>query len=428
VKIRGFRIELGEIESRLRQHEALMEASVVARDLGEGSLELVAYIVEDTPLSDDALREHIRRVLPDYMVPAHFVRLEALPLTPNGKVDRGALPAPAALGTSSTARAAPADEVERQLVAIWEEVLGHKGIGATDNFFASGGHSLKITRLAALVRERLKVEVPLTAFFKAATVREQARDLIAAARFGAAGVDGLMVPLNPGASGGKVFMFPPGTGDALGYLQLAELLRPHACYGFNFLDSERRLKVYADHIMGVDPDGPYVLFGYSAGGNLAYHTAIELEARGRRVAAVVMVDSGQVRLPLTFPEGEWERVADAFLGHESIRPYVATPVLLEKARRLIASYYAYMERSVDLNNVDADLYNLVCAASGEHVDAEGRLFVSRAGWAGVTRGRYAEIGADGDHHHMLAAPALAVNAARLQALCARIFSTMTVNP
>jgi thioesterase domain-containing protein len=223
-------------------------------------------------------------------------------------------------------------------------------------------------------------------------------------------------------------MFPPGTGDALGYLQLAELLRPHACLGFNFLETERRLQAYAEHIMAVDPAGPYVLFGYSAGGNLAYQTAAELEARGRRVAAVMMVDSGQVRLPLRFPEGEWERVAEQFLGHESIRPYVATPVLREKARRLIERYYNHMERTLDLAVVNADLYNLVCSGPGEHRDAEGRLVVSRSGWAEVTRGSYTEIAGDGDHHHMLMPPALPANAGRLGALCARIFSTIRSNP
>ncbi len=428
VKIRGFRIEPGEIESRLRRHEAVRDAAVLACDLGDGSLTLVAYVVEAAPVDESALRAHLGRTLPDYMIPAQFVRLPALPLTPNGKVDRRALPAPATTGAGGEGRVPPNDEVERQLVAIWEEVLGRKGVGATDNFFASGGHSLKITRLAALIRQRLGVEVPLTALFKAVTVRDQARDLVAAARFGVAGVDEALVPLNPGATRGRIFMFPPGTGDALGYLQLAELLRPHACLGFNFLETERRLQAYAEHIMAVDPAGPYVLFGYSAGGNLAYQTAAELEARGRRVAAVMMVDSGQVRLPLRFPEGEWERVAEQFLGHESIKSYVATPVLREKARRLIERYYNHMERTLDLAVVNADLYNLVCSGPGEHRDAEGRLVVSRSGWAEVTRGSYTEIAGDGDHHHMLMPPALSANAGRLGALCARIFSTIRSNP
>jgi tyrocidine synthetase-3 len=216
-------------------------------------------------------------------------------------------------------------------------------------------------------------------------------------------------------------MFPLGTGDALGYLQLAELLRPHACHGFNFLASERRRQIYADLITATDPAGPYVLFGYSAGGNLAYHTAAELEARGRRVAAVVMVDSGRVLQPLRFPAGEWERVAEAFLDHESIRPYVATLVLREKARRLIARYYDYMERTTDDHVIAGDIHGLVSSAPGEHRDAAGRLIVSRAGWSDATRGRYRSVVGAGDHNHMLAPPHLAANAAQLREFLRGIF-------
>ncbi len=410
VKIRGFRIELGEIETRLRQQEGVRAAAVLARDLGEPSLTLVAYVVAPVELADETLRAQLGQTLPDYMIPAAWVRLEALPLTANGKVDRAALPAPDRAGGARRADPA-ATELERQLVAIWEEVLGRKGIGATENFFAAGGHSLKVTKLASLIRLRLGAEVPLTAVFKAATVRDQAEYLLGAARFGAPGIDEPMVPLNHvEAPAGRIFLFPPGTGDALGYLQLAELLRPHACHGCNFLEEESRLRTYADLIEQADPAGEPILFGFSAGGNLAYHVAGELERRGRRVAAVILVDSGRVVRPIVFPEGEAERVTADFLGHESIRPYVSTPVLYEKAARRIARYYDYMARAVDDHVIAADILHLVSHEPGDHYDAEGRLFVTRGGWAQATRGRYVEALGEGDHKHMLMPPHLAANA------------------
>jgi amino acid adenylation domain-containing protein len=412
VKIRGFRIELGEIETRLRQQEGVREAAVLARDPGADGATLVAYVSAPPEISDEALRAHLGRTLPDYMIPARFVRLDAFPLTANGKVDRRALPAPDPEGASSgRERVEPATELERKLAAIWAEVLGRPGIGATDNFFAAGGHSLKITKLAVLIRQRLGADVPLNALFKAATVRDQARYLLDAARFGTPGIDDPMVPLNHVApAAGQIFLFPPGTGDALGYLQLAELLRPWACFGFNFLEAESRLRDYADLIEGLSPQEAPILFGFSAGGNLAYHVAGELEARGRRVAAVIMVDSGQVAHPIVFPAGEAERMTADFLGHESVRPYVATPVLYEKAARRIAGYYDYMSRALDHHVVAADLYNLVCDEPGDHFDGNGRLVVSRAGWARVTRGRYTEILGAGDHRRMLMPPFLAANA------------------
>jgi amino acid adenylation domain-containing protein len=422
VKIRGFRVEPAEIEGRLREHEAVREAAVLAHRRGGDLPELVAYVAGG-PVDDDALRAHLARTLPEYMIPAAFVRLPALPLGPNGKLDRGSLPAPeTAAAGAAPAPIPPEGEVERRLAQIWEEVLGRRGFGAEDNFFASGGHSLKITKLAALIRTRLGVELPLAALFKAATVREQARAVLRAAHFGAPGIDDPMVPLNQAdGTEGRIFLFPPGTGDALGYLQLAECLRPFACLGFNFLEAESRLGDYADLIEGAGAGAPLVLFGYSAGGNLAYQVAARLESRGRRVEAVIMVDSGRVLRPVVFPPGEAERVTAEFLGHASVRPYVATPVLREKAERLIGRYYDYMARTLDEHCVEADLFNLVCEAPGEHRDAGGTLIVSRAAWAGATRGHYREIAGEGGHNHMLMPPHLEPNARRLRDLVAKIF-------
>ncbi len=423
VKIRGFRIEPGEIEARLLRQEAVRSAVVLPRDLGDGSLTLVAYVTGGNELRIEELRARLARELPDYMVPAYFVPLEALPLTPNGKIDRAALPRPVADGGGGPAPTTPATATERALVAIWEQVLGRSNFGVTDNFFASGGHSLKVTKLVALIRQRLQVELPLTAVFKAATVREQARVVLDAAQFGVEGIDEPMVRLNA-ATGPAIFAFPPGTGDALGYLQLAGQLQPYAVYGFNFLVAESRIADYADLMQRVDPRGPYRLFGYSAGGNLAYHVAGELERRGARVAGIAMVDSGQVRRPIVFPPGEAARVAAEFLAHDSIKPYLATPVLAEKAARLIARYYDYMARSVDRHIIAGDIFGLVSGEPGEHHDAAGHLVVSQRGWAEVTRGRYTAVEGAGDHNHMLSPPHLATNAAQLR----RFFGEMSGAP
>ncbi len=414
VKIRGFRIEPGEIEACLARHEGVRETAVLARDLGEGQLALVAYFTGAAGLTVEALRTHLARQLPEYMVPAHFVRLDALPLTANGKIDRRALPAPQHGGAGGRAQVAPEGETEKTLLAIWEEVLGRKGgLGATDNFFASGGHSLKVTKLVAAIRRALGVELPLAAVFKAVTIREQARLVLDAARFGVQGIDEPVIRLNDGA-GPPVFAFPPGTGDALGYLQVAAELRPFAVHGFNFIEAGSRLADYADMIQRMDPAGPHLLFGYSAGGNLAYHVGAELERRGARVAGVVMLDSGRVLHPIVFPPGEVDRITADFLGHESIRAHVAAPVLREKAARLIARYFDYLARTLDEEILAADIVGLVSSEPGEHRDAEGRLFVSRAGWAGATRGRYREITGDGGHNFMLVPPHLAKNAEHLR--------------
>ncbi|MGJ0430537.1 amino acid adenylation domain-containing protein [Methylobacter sp.] len=153
VKIRGFRIELGEIEARLAEHPAVRETVVLAREDGPGGKRLVAYYTGDAGLAVDDLRAHLAETLPDYMVPAAFVQLDALPLTPNGKLDRKALPAPEGDAYAARGYEAPQGETEQTLAAIWAELLKIDQIGRHDNFFELGGHSLLAVTLIARMRQ-----------------------------------------------------------------------------------------------------------------------------------------------------------------------------------------------------------------------------------------------------------------------------------
>jgi amino acid adenylation domain-containing protein len=197
VKVRGFRIELGEIESALSQHPEVAAAAVAVHDAGgAGDKRLVAYVVaaqregadsasdsasdsagdvrESGGLSD--LREHLRRQLPEYMVPQAFVLLDSLPLTPNGKLDRRALLASGdARQVWEKSYEAPRGETEEAVAAVWSEVLGLERVGAGDNFFSVGGHSLLATQVVSRVRQRFQIELPLRALFESPTVAELAR-------------------------------------------------------------------------------------------------------------------------------------------------------------------------------------------------------------------------------------------------------------
>ncbi|XKK22688.1 amino acid adenylation domain-containing protein [Bacillus sp. CB102A.1] len=144
VKIRGFRIELGEIETILGNHPDIKEVTVVAQEDSFGDNILVAYIVGEGDTQE--WRKHVGVHLPNYMVPAHFIKIESLPLTVNGKVDKDALPAWASIIQTNEGYIAPRNRVEQKMVEIWSEVLGIDSsvIGINDNFFDLGGHSLKI--------------------------------------------------------------------------------------------------------------------------------------------------------------------------------------------------------------------------------------------------------------------------------------------
>ncbi|WP_147446830.1 non-ribosomal peptide synthetase, partial [Corallococcus sp. CA047B] len=172
VKLRGFRIELGEIESSLSTHPDVRETVVIVREDVPGDQRLVAYVVPAT-VEAGVLREHLRARLPEYMVPAAFVGLDALPLTTNGKVDRRELPAPSA-ATSSHEDDAPLTPLQEQLASLFREVLRVERVGAHDDFFDLGGHSLLATQLVTRVAARFGVDLPLRTLFEAPTLTQLA--------------------------------------------------------------------------------------------------------------------------------------------------------------------------------------------------------------------------------------------------------------
>jgi amino acid adenylation domain-containing protein len=191
VKVRGFRIELGEIEAVLRRHESVADGVMMVREDVPGEQRLVAYVVGDARA--EPLREHVRRSLPEYMVPQAFVFLDALPLSPNGKLDRKALPAPE-YGAAEETYVAPRTPTEEVLAGIWSEVLGVERVGAEESFFELGGHSLVATRVAARVRGVFAVELPLRAVFERSVLCDLAAEIDRLRGSGAAAAEGAIAP------------------------------------------------------------------------------------------------------------------------------------------------------------------------------------------------------------------------------------------
>ena len=173
VKIRGFRIELGAIEAAVRQTPGVADAVVDVRPAPAGDVRIVAWIVADgsRAVGRPEVRAQVASTLPDYMVPADVVAMDALPVTANGKVDRQALPdPPAARPELAAGFVAPRTDRERAVAAIWSELLGRTSVGLYDNFFDLGGHSLLMVRMQTAIRERLGREMPVVDLFAHPTV------------------------------------------------------------------------------------------------------------------------------------------------------------------------------------------------------------------------------------------------------------------
>jgi amino acid adenylation domain-containing protein/thioester reductase-like protein len=171
VKIRGFRIELGEIEAVLAQHPLVKSSAVIVREIQPGNKQLVAYVVtEDHSNIQQDLRSFLKQNLPDYMLPAFFVRLAELPLTPTGKINRRALSALMLELNHEIDYILPRNPLEQKLAEIWCQVLGLEKVSVEENFFNLGGHSLATIQIISRIRETLKIDLPLQYLFTEPTI------------------------------------------------------------------------------------------------------------------------------------------------------------------------------------------------------------------------------------------------------------------
>ncbi|UXA69070.1 amino acid adenylation domain-containing protein [Xanthomonas prunicola] len=292
VKLRGFRIELGEIAAALRACEGVHDAVVLARHDTLGDMRLVAYVVGDAAaLTSERLRQQLALRLPDYMVPAAYVPMDALPLTANGKLDRRALPAANATAIVRDAFLPPANEIERRLAKLWASVLGPQRIGRDDHFFELGGHSLSAMRLMTSAN-RVGLPLTLSLLYAHPTLRAQADCLLGGAhRWGtralAARRQGTRLPL---------FVVPTGIADVAYAFELAAHLDAEIpVYALPWPDPlPVTLEALAAHmvalIQAVQPQGPYHLLGYSSGGLLAYAIAQHFGMHDQPVAFLGLLD------------------------------------------------------------------------------------------------------------------------------------------
>ncbi len=172
VKIRGFRVELGEIESKILTYPGIREVVVTARDYGDNTRYLCAYLVTDTEVIINELRSALQQVLPDYMIPVHFITLEKMPLTSTNKIDRKALPVPTATIKTGVEYQAPERDIEKRLAELWARILklDAAGIGTRDSFFDLGGNSLSIMELTRLVNEEFATNFKILDLFNYNTI------------------------------------------------------------------------------------------------------------------------------------------------------------------------------------------------------------------------------------------------------------------
>ena len=306
VKIRGFRIETGEIETHLNQH-AMIKSNVVIAQGQEVNKRLIAfYVAEETTENEtvespnEALKTFLQKKLPEYMVPAAFVSLEAIPLTSNGKVDRRALENMSVCMETSQDYLAPRNTTENLLVNIWAEVLdlAPQKIGVNDNFFELGGHSLLAVKLMAKINTQFNQSLPLAVLFSAPSTAALAKLLLSKQ------VDcfDVLVPMQTKGDKTPIFAVPGAGGNVLSFQALCHALGDgQPFYGLQAvgldgktspLDSvEKTAEENISALKSVQPTGPYRLIGHSYGGVVAFEMARILLQQNEKIASLIMLDS-----------------------------------------------------------------------------------------------------------------------------------------
>jgi amino acid adenylation domain-containing protein len=298
-KIRGFRVELTEVETALGRHPKVREAVVVVHERKGNDKQLVAFVVPSSPPPTAVeLRAFLRVTLPPYMIPSRVVLLASLPLTPTGKVDRQALPQPNASRDQTAVYLEPRTELERQLAALWGELLVIDRVGTRDNFFDLGGHSLLAAQMFARLEERFRIRLPLSTLFQSPTVEGLAA-VIARGRTSAGWHS--LVPIQPNGSRPPVFGLPGAGGNVVGYRDLSALLGEDQPFyglqsrGLNGVDQplttiDEIATACLSEIREVQANGPYYLVGTCMGAVVAFEIAQRLRQAGETVGLLAFIE------------------------------------------------------------------------------------------------------------------------------------------
>ena len=306
VKLRGYRIETGEIEAELNRHPLINDSVVVIQGKQQDK-HLVAFYISAKNSKEQLatkakieLLKFLARALPEYMLPAEFVKLDSIPLTINGKVDRALLESTKVQLTSTNDFLPPTNKAERQLVEIWSEILKieQQEIGVQDSFFELGGHSILAVSLLGKINLKYNLSLPLAILFEAPDIASLSRLIKQRKSTG----NEILVPIQSVGNDVPVFAIPGIGGNVLAFSNLSYSLgKEQPFYGLQtvglsgesqpFKTVEETAKANIVALKSILSEGPYRLIGHSYGGVVAYEMANQLQQCGEQVSSLIMLDS-----------------------------------------------------------------------------------------------------------------------------------------
>lgn len=300
VKIRGYRIEIGEIENTLRENPGVKHCVVTTLDDDATGKRLVAYVVTENDFDKESIRQNLLLKLPEYMVPRTIIKIDQIPLTSNGKVDKKALQQIQDLTETEKKKFVLPQTKKQQMIAeVWASNLGLKEISITDDFFELGGHSLIAVKVMSIIEKMTGKRLPLATLFENSTV-EKLADLLDADEQEIKWNS--LVPIKTSGTKKPVYLIHGGGLNTLVFKSVSTYMDPDQpvyalqALGLNgkttlYFTIEEISAKYISEILQVDPEGPYLIAGYSLGGKIAYEMARQLIASGKEVKMLGIFDT-----------------------------------------------------------------------------------------------------------------------------------------
>jgi len=401
MKVRGYRIEPGEIESCLLKFPNVKEAAVKLTG-NESNKKIAAYFTCNKDIETGVLKEFVAANLPNYMIPDFFVKLETFPKTQSGKVDLRSLPEPQLeVGQYSESFTEPAGDTEIAIAEVWREILHLDIIGAGDNFFEIGGNSIKAIQVMSKIQKRLGKKTYLNLIFTEPTIAKMARIILNTdIQLKTMGTDVLL--LNEEHEK-KVFFMPPGIGYSFAYMEFARYIDTCSVYGINFIESSAPAVSTAKILLDLQKDGEFYLFGHSAGGNMAYDVALELQKQGRQIGGIILLDSYRQLEKIDWSEEEY--LNDAILYIEQNHAEFMDEEIKDAALNKIMAYRRYLNARAESEPINCPVFQ---------IEAEDEITgfnqnVSRSAWKDLTS-EFIVAQGYGGHMDMLKKPNLEMNA------------------
>jgi amino acid adenylation domain-containing protein len=304
VKIRGLRIELGEIETALSAQEEIKDVVAMAVDDAMGDAKLVAYIILEHHLNNfqtliTAWKENLKLKLPQYMIPASFIIVEEFPLTSNNKIDKKALTKIKPTNVSTTKiKALPETENEKLVYNIWAEILNISDFDIDDDFFEIGGHSLLAVKMMSILEKQTGNRLPLATLFESSTVKQLAKEIGLTEHLNFK----TLVSIKPTGTKNPVYLIHGGGLNVLLFKYVSKYFdADQPVFGIQAIGLTDDTEVpqtleeiatkHVDEILKRHPTGPYSLVGYSLGGYIAFEIAKQLQAMGKVVKMLGIIDT-----------------------------------------------------------------------------------------------------------------------------------------